>query len=49
MSLEEFTAQVEFAGADTVRFCGGEPTLHPDFTAMLDFALELPGVARFRE
>ena len=39
MTVEEFERQLQFAGADTVRFCGGEPTLHPDFLTMLDIAL----------
>lgn len=39
MTLDELGAQIEFAGVDTARFCGGEPTLHPEFTAMLDLAL----------
>lgn len=39
MTLEEFRAQLEFVGTDTVRFCGGEPTLHPEFPAMLSEAL----------
>ncbi|MCK5689140.1 radical SAM protein, partial [Myxococcota bacterium] len=30
-------------GGDNARFCGGEPTLHPDFLEMLDRALEKPG------
>ncbi|MBI5508629.1 MAG: radical SAM protein [Deltaproteobacteria bacterium] len=39
MSVAELERQMVFAGADTVRFCGGEPTLHPEFTVMLDRAL----------
>jgi len=39
MTVDEFRRQIAFADTDTVRFCGGEPTLHPDFAAMLDFAL----------
>jgi MoaA/NifB/PqqE/SkfB family radical SAM enzyme len=42
MTMQEFRSQVAFAGGDTVRFCGGEPTLHPDFNAMLDLALAEP-------
>jgi radical SAM protein with 4Fe4S-binding SPASM domain len=42
MSLAEFRQQVDLAGADTVRFCGGEPTLHPHFVEMLALALARP-------
>ncbi|MBN2360027.1 MAG: radical SAM protein [Deltaproteobacteria bacterium] len=39
MSRAEFTRLLDFAPVATVRFCGGEPTLHPEFTALLDLAL----------
>src|SRR5688500_10312168 len=42
MSLEEFRRQLGFAGVQVVRFCGGEPTLHPDFIEMLTLALAEP-------
>ncbi|MEW5852917.1 MAG: radical SAM protein [Myxococcota bacterium] len=42
MSLEEVAEHLEFIGEGPVRFCGGEPTTHPDFTRMLDLALEHP-------
>jgi len=42
MNLDELRALLEFVGADTARFCGGEPTLHPDFVEMLSLALARP-------
>ncbi len=42
MSPEEFGSLITFAGNETVRFCGGEPTLHPRFNDMLDLALSQP-------
>jgi len=43
MSLQEYRAQLDFAGVDSVRLCGGEPTLHPDFLEMVDLALARRG------
>lgn len=40
MNWAEFCYQLDFADTDTVRFCGGEPTLHPDFCRMVDYVLE---------
>ncbi len=42
MSLEEFRRQLGFVGAQVVRFCGGEPTLHPEFIDMMTLALADP-------
>lgn len=42
MSTDEVKAQLTFAPGDA-RFCGGEPTSHPDFVAMLDEALSVRG------
>ncbi|MFC1611607.1 radical SAM protein, partial [Myxococcota bacterium] len=47
MSVEELQTQIGFAGVDTVRFCGGEPTLHPDFVEMLTITLDPPGRRAF--
>ena len=37
--MQELRSLVTFTGGDTVRFCGGEPTLHPELPAILDFVL----------
>jgi hypothetical protein len=42
MSVEEFERQLAFIGDQPARFCGGEPTLHPDFLDMLTLALARP-------
>ena len=42
MSVEEFRRQLAFVGQQVVRFCGGEPTLHPNFIEMMTLALEEP-------
>ncbi|MCP4499019.1 MAG: radical SAM protein [Deltaproteobacteria bacterium] len=42
MSLSEFKKQLNFIGEQPARFCGGEPTLHPEFIEMLDLALDEP-------
>jgi hypothetical protein len=39
MSVTDFWTALEFSGRDNARFCGGEPTIHPDFTEMLSAAL----------
>ena len=46
MSMEEFTRQVEQlvaggkSGADMIQLSGGEPTIHPQFFAMIDLLFE---------
>jgi hypothetical protein len=35
----EFGRWLAWLGADRVKFCGGEPTLHPDFIDLLEMAL----------
>ncbi|MBI5496832.1 MAG: radical SAM protein [Deltaproteobacteria bacterium] len=47
MSLEQFRRHVAWAGGDTVRFCGGEPTVHPDFLELLALALDQDGRRAF--
>jgi len=42
MSTEEFRRLLDFAPVKTVRFCGGEPTLHPQFGELLQLALAEP-------
>jgi hypothetical protein len=42
MSIEEFSRQLAFIGDQVVRFCGGEPTLHPQFIEMVELALARP-------
>lgn len=39
MTVDEVAEQLAFIGDGPARFCGGEPTTHPDFTAMVDLAL----------
>lgn len=39
MSVADFWKALEFSGRDSARFCGGEPTIHPDFIDMLTAAL----------
>ncbi len=43
LSLTEYQRLLKFIGEEAVRFCGGEPTLHPEFPQMLDLALEKRG------
>ena len=40
--LPPFRELLERCGDLDARFCGGEPTLHPDFTDMLELALQRP-------
>jgi hypothetical protein len=47
MDLEELERQLVFTGGEAARFCGGEPTTHPDFLAMLRLALDEPGRSVF--
>ncbi len=43
MSPAEFGRRLRWLGSERVKFCGGEPTLHPDFIELLEMALAAPG------
>jgi len=42
MELPEYRQHLAFLGDNAVRFCGGEPTTHPQFNTFVDLALEHP-------
>jgi hypothetical protein len=39
VGTDEFGGWLAWLGAERVKFCGGEPTLHPDFVELLEMAL----------
>ncbi len=47
MTLETFWGLIDKFKLKTARFCGGEPTVHPDFVEMLDGVLEKDDMTAF--